>query len=426
MGMVRPLATDLERGLRETHPALRKTVATKVALAEAAIREMQTPSTVEPANRLPLDTERQDMRVQWRRRLLKNPLLSSSKTQAQTDPNRWGFKKSSRTTRGLAARALVAAMTWLLSISAIAAEFKVLVVMSYEEDNPWVKEIREGIEGVLSPSSEIRYFYMNTKADRASGPKCAEEAYALFQQFQPDGVIAADDDAQAMFVEPFLKDKIDKPVMFNGVNTEPDQYGFPSRNVSGVLERAHVRESLSFIKQLLPSVQNVCFLTNNVPPGQSLRAQVMRERDSYPGTVSDFHLVSTTGALAELKQSLNASCDALFIDSLEGITDQSGKSLTNVEISQLLKDIYRGPTLAGNRYQVEQGALAAVVKTGQEQGEKSAEMLLQAMRGKPVATIPIMQNVQGQRIINVTELERRGITLKPIVLRGATLVREQP
>ena len=66
------------------------------------------------------------------------------------------------------------------------------------------------------------------------------------------------------------------------------------------------------------------------------------------------------------------------------------------------------------------------VKTGQEQGEKSAEMLLQAMRGKPVAAIPIMQNVQGQRIINVTELERRGITPKPMVLRGATLVREQP
>ena len=336
------------------------------------------------------------------------------------------MKKSSRMTGWLAARALVAAMVWLLSTSAIAAEFKVLVVMSYEGDNPWVKEIREGIELVLSPSSEIRYFYMNTKTDRASGPKRAEEAYALFQQFQPDGVIAADDDAQAMFVVPFLKDKTDKPVMFNGVNAEPNQYGFPSRNVSGVLERAHVRESLSFIKQLLPSVQNICFLTNNVPPGQSLRAQVMRERDSYPATVSDFHLVSTISALAELKPSLNASCDALFIDSLEGMTDQSGKSLTNVEISQLLKDIYRGPLLAGNRYQVEQGALAAVVKTGQEQGEKSAEMLLQAMRGKPVATIPIMQNVQGQRIINVTELERRGITLKPIVLRGAALVREQP
>ncbi|MDO9046616.1 MAG: hypothetical protein Q7U66_02635 [Methylobacter sp.] len=37
--------------------------------------EKQTPNTVELANLLPLETERQDMREQWLRRLLKNALL---------------------------------------------------------------------------------------------------------------------------------------------------------------------------------------------------------------------------------------------------------------------------------------------------------------------------------------------------------------
>jgi hypothetical protein len=78
MGTVRQLATEIERGLREAHPTLRKTVVTKVALTVGAILEAQTPNTVELANLLPLDTERQDMREQWLRRLLKNPLLSSA------------------------------------------------------------------------------------------------------------------------------------------------------------------------------------------------------------------------------------------------------------------------------------------------------------------------------------------------------------
>jgi hypothetical protein len=43
-----------------------------------AVLEAQTPNTVDLANLLPLDTERQDMREQWLRRLLKNPLLSSA------------------------------------------------------------------------------------------------------------------------------------------------------------------------------------------------------------------------------------------------------------------------------------------------------------------------------------------------------------
>lgn len=62
---------------------------------------------------------------------------------------------------------------WLLAAllgfgvpTAGAAEFKVLVVMSYEVDNPWVQEIRAGVESVLAPLSDILYFHLNTKVDR--------------------------------------------------------------------------------------------------------------------------------------------------------------------------------------------------------------------------------------------------------------------
>jgi len=84
-------------------------------------------------------------------------------------------------------------------------KFKVLVVMSYEEDYPWDQDIKAEIDSVLAETCEIRYFYMNTKRDLGGGPGKAEEAYALYRQFQPDGVIAADDDAQAMFVVPYTR-----------------------------------------------------------------------------------------------------------------------------------------------------------------------------------------------------------------------------
>lgn len=77
MGTVKRLAEEVERGLGEAHPGLRKTVIKKLALAVGAMLEGQTPNTVELANLLPLDTARQDMREQWLRRLLKNPLVQS-------------------------------------------------------------------------------------------------------------------------------------------------------------------------------------------------------------------------------------------------------------------------------------------------------------------------------------------------------------
>jgi hypothetical protein len=79
MSTVKRLAEEVARGLRETHPGLRKTVVTKLALAVGVMIEGQTPNTVELANLLPLDTARQDMREQWLRRLLKNPLLNSDR-----------------------------------------------------------------------------------------------------------------------------------------------------------------------------------------------------------------------------------------------------------------------------------------------------------------------------------------------------------
>ena len=77
MGTVKRLAEEVERGLGESDPTLRKTVVGKLSLAVGAMIEGQTPNTVELANLLPLETERQDMREQWLRRLLKNPLLCS-------------------------------------------------------------------------------------------------------------------------------------------------------------------------------------------------------------------------------------------------------------------------------------------------------------------------------------------------------------
>ena len=75
MGSIKRLAEEVERGLRAAHPGLRLTVVRKLSLVVGAMIEAQTANTVELSNVLVLATERQDMREQWLRRLLKNPLV---------------------------------------------------------------------------------------------------------------------------------------------------------------------------------------------------------------------------------------------------------------------------------------------------------------------------------------------------------------
>jgi ABC-type uncharacterized transport system substrate-binding protein len=310
----------------------------------------------------------------------------------------------------------------LYPAGAVAAPFKVLVVMSYHETMPWEREIRQGIESQLGRSATIRYLYMNTKNDFAGGAAKAREAMRLYREFHPDGVIAADDDAVAMFVVPYLKDRVTTPVMFCGVNEEPQTYGFPASNVSGILERAHFRESIAFLHQIYPALTRMAFLTMDNPTGRAYARQIRQETESYPATVSAIRLVKDLNQALAVTRNLKTTSDALFTIAMEGLPDASGRHLAEKGTYRLLSRSYGKPVIGMNEFNIRAGLLCAVVKTGQEQGATAAKMLLRAMEGTPVSRIPITRNRVGKRLLNVKVMKSLGISPRPVYLVGTELV----
>lgn len=306
-----------------------------------------------------------------------------------------------------------------------AAQFKVLVAMSYSEQMLWEQEVRKGIEEALSGDCVLRFFYMHTKADLAGGPQKAKQLFAIYQSFQPDGVIAVDDNAQSMFVVPYLKDKVKTPVMFCGVNAKPEKYGYPASNVSGMLERYHIGESLAFAKQLVPSLQTFGYIVKDSPTGKAALEQILSEVDNYPlkfvGHRMPKTLQETEAMVAELKQ----KCDVLFNYTMDGILGKGGQGLKDSTVMPMVVEAFGKPVIGGSAYNIKFGRLCGVVKTGEEQGMTASGMLLKAMQGTPMAQIPIVQNKSGKRMINVTVMTELGIQPRPVVLRGAELVRAE-
>ena len=304
-----------------------------------------------------------------------------------------------------------------------AASNKILVVMSYEEDNPWCIQIKEGIDSVLAGNSDIKYFYMDTKKNFEGGIRKAKEAYELYKQFQPDGVIAADDNAQSMFVLPYLKDKVTTPVMFCAVNAEPEKYGYPASNVSGILERDFIRESIAFAKQLDPSIETVGFLAKDSPSGRAILKQVETELDTYLTKFAGFQLVQTIEETLVALEAYQKTSDALFITSTNGILDADGNSLDNEQVTRIVAKYYKKPLIGANDFHVRYGVLCAVVKSGNAQGRMSAEMLLKTIKGTPVKDIPVTKNKYGKRMLNVMTMKELGIKPKRRVLVGTELVK---
>ena len=307
-----------------------------------------------------------------------------------------------------------------------AASFKVLIVMSYEEDFPWCEDVKKGIEPVMATGCNLTYFYMNTKSNFEGGTEKAKEAYQLYQNLVPDGVIAVDDNAQSMFVVPYLKGKVTTPVMFCGVNAQPEIYGYPARNISGILERPHFSESFAFAQLLVPSIQRVGFIIKESPTGQAHFNQIQRELDTYPIEITGFKMPKTVKELVTMTEALREESDALLVASLAGVLDDSGKPISEQEGVRIALDIFGNkPVIGAESYTVSYGALCTVVRTGQEQGETAAKMLLKAMGGTSVSTLPVTQNYNGKRMINVTVMKALGIKLRPEILRSAELVRTE-
>ncbi|QTA86712.1 ABC transporter substrate-binding protein [Desulfonema magnum] len=306
-----------------------------------------------------------------------------------------------------------------------AALFKVLVVMSYHEDFYWSKDIKEGIDRALRDKCDITYFYMDTKNHFEKGEEKALEAYKLYQKMRPRGVIASDDNAQSMFVVPYLKNKVSTPIIFCGVNEAPEKYGYPASNVTGVLERSHLIESLSFLKQLVPSVKSIGFMMKDNPTSRAFLKYFNSKSDSYPVEKSEFELPGTLQEAISVAKDFKTRYDALFIDNMGGLPDENGTPLTpEVIIPKLLK-LYNKPTLCANMKPVKLGVLCAIIKVTQEQGILAGEMLLKAMEGTRLSQLPIIQNHKGKAVINVTTMKALGIRPAPMALQQVELIKTE-
>ena len=319
----------------------------------------------------------------------------------------------------------VASLVWVSPVQA-EERFKVLVVFSYEKAAPWDIEIREEIEKVLSPFADLSFFYLNTKVALGGGAKRAAEAFSLYQQMQPDGVIAVDDNAQSMFVLPYLKGRVAIPIMFCGVNADPHLYGYPTPNISGILERFHLEESISLSRQLAGKIETFAFMVKAGPVADLIAEQLEEEKGQLSARMVKFLTPTTLAEALKMTENVRQEADLLFLVALWGLSDGNGKKLAEEVVIPPLVDVFAKPTTAIAASVVREGALCAVITSAREHGHRAADMLLKALHGVPVEQLPMTRNSHGKRMINVSTLRQLGIDPQPMDLLGAELVKDLP
>ncbi|THB67208.1 MAG: hypothetical protein D6E12_09050 [Desulfovibrio sp.] len=300
----------------------------------------------------------------------------------------------------------------------------IFVVMSYHEDFPWSQEVKQGLDAGLAGRCSAEYFYLDTKLHPENGEALAQEALSRYQELAPDLVIAADDNAQSMFVVPYLKDNADTPVVFCGVNAEPEAYGYPASNVTGVLERFLVCRSLELLKEIAPEVEKVAFLMRGgLTTTDLLYNQIKADIGGCDFAAVGYAEPETLAEAVAQAQAFAETSDALFLEHVEGLPDANGNALsTSDAVAAILAAYGAKPSTGGSDFTVRDGVLCSVVDSGKEQGSLAAEMALQILDGAAVADLPIIRNHTGRVVVNAATLEELVLSLPESVGEEAVLV----
>ena len=285
---------------------------------------------------------------------------------------------------------------------------KCFFLSSYHPGYDWNAGIERGLEKVLGGRCEVKKFYMDTKRnpDVEFGRSIALKAKAAIEQFKPDILIAADDNASRYLVVPHYKNA-SLPVVFCGINWTVAEYGYPFTNATGMVEVTPARQVIEVLEQVVNWPRRGLFISgDNYSDRKDLKGfkiEFQRRRIMLDGRF--------VSSMEEWKRANLEGQEYDFII-LHNNTNISGWDHREaVELQSKFKGKF---TLTLNRWMMP-FTMFGVFKIPDEQGEWAAEAALAILAGTKVSDIPITPNRRWDMMANEALLERSGIEV-PLML----------
>ncbi len=292
---------------------------------------------------------------------------------------------------------------------------RVLYIDSYHSGYEWSDGVLEGIRSVLGGADvSLQIFHMDTKhhTDEPYKKKVALKAKDLIGSFNPDVVIASDDNASKYVIMPYYKDA-SLPFVFCGVNYNADDYGFPYSNVTGMLElppAVKLIYSLKHFKRIVTVGYLAADTLTERKDGYYTKRDVREDFiDQYVRTFDEWKI-----AFNQLQDQV----DVLIVGNNGGI--QGWNDAKAQQFALIHTRIPTGCLLDWIAPVVFLGA----TRSAQEQGSYAAETALRILDGTSPSQIPIVGNTQANIIINMKIAIKLGIKVPKSFLKIATRVIE--
>lgn len=295
---------------------------------------------------------------------------------------------------------------------------RILWVDSYQSGYQWSDSIERGIRSVLkNTDTQFAIHRMNTKncPTEACRQSAAARALEVVQTWQPDVLIASDDNAQKYLVVPHLKETA-LPIVFCGVNWDASMYGYPTSHITGMIEKELVKETVEHLRRFARGNRIGCLSGDS----QSTRKDIAWLNSHYFDNQMIAYQVRNFGDFKRRFLQLQDEVDMMFFRSNASIVDWDA-----LAAKRFIAENIRIPIASGNDWMAPY-VIFTLGKIPEEQGQYAAETALKILDGVQPADIPVVTNQQVNLTVNLEMADAAGIVLPLSVLKMATVIGHKP
>ena len=292
---------------------------------------------------------------------------------------------------------------------------KIFYIGSYHEESPWSAGITVGITSVFNKRDNIdlKIMRMNTKRQPSEKSKktAALKAKGIIETWQPELIIASDDNASKYLIVPYYRNS-DLPFVFCGVNWDASVYGFPTQNITGMVEVSLVQE---LIKHIRPNAKGdkIGFLAPDTLSAHQVLAQNKKLLTITPDNIK---FVQTAEEWKTAYLALQTSADMLLMAVWAGIPDWNEQDIIN-----FIQEHIKIPS--GSFYaDIGKYTLMTCANDPMEQGEWAAGAALKIIDGKNPADIPIVTNKRAKIFLNMVLAKKMGFKFPMSLIEHAQFV----
>ncbi|MDD2465620.1 MAG: ABC transporter substrate binding protein [Desulfobulbus sp.] len=303
---------------------------------------------------------------------------------------------------------------------------RILVVHSYHQDQQeHVVEMDQGIaEALAGVDCQLRSFYMDSKRHISEDWKQAagNKAKEIVAKYRPEVILTMDDNAQKYFAKDYAGQPGPPWFVFSGVNKEPAEYGFPAVNVTGVLERPNVLESIQLLLKIQPQVKRLLIMADKSETTDPLIAYCKTLQ--LPVTVVAYEQPLTLPAWQATLEKYHDQIDAVGLYVLRTITRSPTDStkVSEQELIQIINEAYHLPTVGFFDSAAESGVLCGVSVSMREQGLAAGRIAKAILASKRPGDFEVRPTDQGRIQLNLHTAEHLGIQLPYGIIKRAEVV----